>query len=154
MSTCIVRDMPDHSRPDLAAMVVPLGRALLAAEQPVLRAHELTMWGYSVLLRLDSRPMRSQASLAETIGADKSRLVDVLDELQRRDLITRTPEPADRRVRLLALTPKGRRLRESVQRAIQQNEQRLLRVLPPAERTAFISALQQVSAAAPDALAE
>ena len=31
----------DAGRPDLAAMIVPLGRALTAAELPVLRAHGL-----------------------------------------------------------------------------------------------------------------
>jgi DNA-binding MarR family transcriptional regulator len=146
--------MPDVPRPDLAALIVPLGRALTAAEQPVLRALQLSMWGYSVLLRLDSQPIRSQASLAETIGADKSRLIEVLDELQHRELITRTPDPTDRRVRLLALTPKGRRLRDTARRAIQTNEQRLLDLLPAGERSAFLTTLQRIAAAAPDVFNE
>jgi len=146
--------MPDVPRPNLAALIVPLGRALTAAEQPVLRALQLSMWGYSVLLRLDSQPIRSQASLAETIGADKSRLIEVLDELQHRELITRTPDPTDRRVRLLALTPKGRRLRDTARRAIQTNEQRLLDLLPAGERSAFLTTLQRIAAAAPDVFNE
>lgn len=146
--------MPDVPRLDLAALIVPLGRALTAAEQPVLRALQLSMWGYSVLLRLDSQPIRSQASLAETIGADKSRLIEVLDELQHRELITRTPDPTDRRVRLLALTPKGRRLRDTARRAIQTNEQRLLDLLPAGERSAFLTTLQRIAAAAPDVFNE
>jgi len=146
--------MPDVPRPDLAALIVPLGRALTAAEQPVLRALQLSMWGYSVLLRLDSQPIRSQASLAETIGADKSRLIEVLDELQHRELITRTPDPTDRRVRLLALTQKGRRLRDTARRAIQTNEQRLLDLLPAGERSAFLTTLQRIAAAAPDVFNE
>ncbi len=150
----MVSGMPDAPRPDLAALIVPLGRALTAAEEPVLRAHQLSMWGYTVLLRLDSQPIRSQASLAETIGADKSRLIEVLDELQHRELITRTPDPTDRRVRLLALTPKGRRLRDTARRAIQTNEQRLLDLLPPGERSAFLTTLQRIAAAAPDVFNE
>jgi len=150
----MVSGMPDAPRPDLAALIAPLGRALTAAEEPVLRAHQLSMWGYTVLLRLDSQPIRSQASLAETIGADKSRLIEVLDELQHRELITRTPDPTDRRVRLLALTPKGRRLRDTARRAIQTNEQRLLDLLPPGERSAFLTTLQRIAAAAPDVFNE
>src|SRR5437899_3363644 len=37
------------TRPDLAAMLVRLARQTVAAEQPVLAAHGLSMWGYIVL---------------------------------------------------------------------------------------------------------
>ena len=143
-------------RRDLAAMVVPLGRALVAAEEPVLRAHQVSMWGYVVLNALAEQPartpsirtpsIRTQAALALAIGADKSRIIGVLDELQQRGLIERRPDPADRRVHLLALTEAGGRLRESVRAAIQrQEEERVLAVLPEGDRAAFIRALRVLS---------
>ena|SRR5947209_6745960 len=132
-------------RPDLAAMVVPLSRSLLAIEGPILEAHGVTMWGYVVLSRLSDQPLRGQAVLAEAIGADKTRLIDVLDDLQDRGLIRREPDPADRRARLLALTPKGRRLRERVRRAIRREEERLLAALPATDRAAFLRALQRLT---------
>src|SRR2546421_3349387 len=119
---------------DLAAMVVPLGRALAAAEQPVLRAHELTMWAYVVLTALAEQPTRTQAALAHAIGADKTRIIGVLDDLQERGLIQRQPDPADRRVRVLSLTGAGRRVHRSVQAAIQAREDRLLARLSAADR--------------------
>jgi len=134
------------ARPDLAAMVAPLGRALMAAEQPILDAHGLTMWAYSVLLHLDETPIRTQAALAETIRADKTRIIAVLDDLEARELIRRQPDPMDRRVRLLSLTAEGRRLREAVQSAIQEGEERLLAQLPAADRNGFLRALQALSA--------
>ncbi|MFG2533420.1 MarR family winged helix-turn-helix transcriptional regulator [Streptomyces sp. NPDC048516] len=134
------------TRPDLAAMIVPLGRALMAAEQPVLDAHGLTMWAYSVLLHLDETPIRTQAALAEAIRADKTRIIAVLDDLESRELIRRQPDPADRRVRLLSLTPEGRRLRDTVQSSIQQGEERLLAQLPAADRAGFLKGLQALSA--------
>src|SRR3954468_17239574 len=88
------------TRPDLAAMVVPLGRALMAAEQPVLNAHGLTMWAYAVLSHLDETPVRTQAELAEAIHADKTRIIAVLDDRESRGLLTRRPDPKDRRARL------------------------------------------------------
>ncbi|MEZ0091156.1 MarR family winged helix-turn-helix transcriptional regulator [Streptacidiphilus sp. EB129] len=133
------------ARPDLAAMVVPLGRALMAAEQPILDAHGLTMWAYAVLLRLDETPIRTQAALAEAIGADKTRIIAVLDDLAARRLISREPDPMDRRVRLLALTAEGRLLRDTVQAAIQDGEERLLTVLPAADRSGFLRALRALS---------
>jgi hypothetical protein len=39
---------PDDRR-DLAAMFAPLARALIAREEPVLLAHDISMWGYIVL---------------------------------------------------------------------------------------------------------
>jgi DNA-binding MarR family transcriptional regulator len=139
--------MSAPTRKDLAAMVVPLGRALTAAELPLLREHGLTMWAYSVLLRLDERPLRSQAALAEAIGADKTRIIDVLAGLEERGLISRTPDPADRRVRLLALTAEGRRVRAEAQSAIQAREDRLLaRHLTPHQRASLLDALRVLSA--------
>ncbi|WP_019928803.1 MarR family winged helix-turn-helix transcriptional regulator [Nocardia sp. BMG111209] len=133
--------MAKKERPDLAAMIVPLARALVAAEQPVLDSHGLTMWAYSVLLALGRSPTRGQGLLAEEIGADKTRIIAVLDDLQERGLIERRPDPADRRARLLALTPAGRRLRDATQAAIQAKEELLLGRLDPADRRGFLNTL-------------
>jgi DNA-binding MarR family transcriptional regulator len=131
-------------------MIVPLGRALTAAELPVLSSHGLSMWGYSVLLALRTEPVRTQAALADTIGADKTRIIGVLDELQQAGLIRRDPDPADRRVHLLSLTPAGRDRRDAAQAAIQRQEELLLARLPPADRQAFIRVLRTLSALPPD----
>ena len=131
-------------------MLVPLARTLSRAELPVLTSHGLTMWGYVVLLHLEDEPVRTQAAFAELIGADKTRIIEYLDDLQDRGLIAREPDPADRRARLLRLTPKGRRLRAAAQRAIQQNEARLLDTLAPAERARFVRTLQRLAEAAPE----
>lgn len=135
-------------RRDLAAMLVPLGRALMAAERPVLEAHGLTMWGYVVLDGLyelhgpDQQPTRSQAALADAIGGDKTRLIPVLDDLQQRGLISRERDPADRRVHLLSLTVAGRTLHDAVQQQIQRNEAQLLGRLPVREQQRFLDAVR------------
>jgi MarR family transcriptional regulator, organic hydroperoxide resistance regulator len=132
---------PDDRR-DLAAMFVPLTRALTAREEPVLREHDLSMWGYIVLMALAEQPVRTQAALAQAINADKSRIIAVLDELQERALIDRQPDEADRRVHLLSLTPAGDRLRRSVEAGIRRREEQVLGVLPPADREAFLRSLK------------
>ncbi|HEY6314635.1 MAG TPA: MarR family winged helix-turn-helix transcriptional regulator [Streptosporangiaceae bacterium] len=132
---------PDDRR-DLAAMFAPLTRALIAREEPVLRACDISMWGYIVLTALVEQPVRTQAALAQAINADKSRIISVLDELQRRGLIQRQPDEADRRVHLLSLTPAGDRLRRSVEAAIRRTEEQVLEVLPPADREAFLRSLK------------
>ncbi|SEB91185.1 MarR family winged helix-turn-helix transcriptional regulator [Rhodococcus koreensis] len=136
----------ERTRPDLAAMTTTLNRSLVAAELPVLAEHGLTMWGYVVLLALDEHPLRTQAALAEAIGADKTRIISVLDELQDRGLIDRQRDPADRRARLLSLTPDGHRVRDSAQAAIRRGEERLLTRLPERERAGFLAGLIALSA--------
>jgi DNA-binding MarR family transcriptional regulator len=144
--------MPED-RADLAAMVVTLGRALVAAELPVLRAHALSMWGYVVLSALAEEPVRTQSALAQAIGADKTRIIGVLDDLQERGLIGRQPDPMDRRAHLLSLTPTGRRVRETVQAAIREREERLLARLPAADRRGFLRSLEALSALSQEEIA-
>ena len=139
-------------RRDLAAMAVPLARALVAAEEPTLRAHEISMWGYLVLTALAEQPVRTQAALAQAIGADKSRIISDLDELQERGLIQRQPDAADRRVHLLSLTPAGSQVRQSVQSAIRRREEQILALLPPGDREAFLRSLQALSQLPPEVM--
>lgn len=135
-----------HGRRDLAAMLQPLLRALIAAELPVLARHGISMWGYIVLGALDGRPARTQAALAQAIGADKTRIIATFDELQRAGLISREPDPADRRVRLLAITPAGHDLLVAARGEIQANEERVLGLLPPEDAAAFVRAVRALSA--------
>jgi DNA-binding MarR family transcriptional regulator len=132
-------------RPDLAAMLAPLLRELVAAELPILQAHGLTMWGYVVLLALDRSPVRTQAALAEAIGADKTRIIATLDELQEGGHIERRPDPEDRRVRLLGITAAGRAVKDAAQAEIQQGEERWLGELSGAERRSFLTVLRRLT---------
>jgi DNA-binding MarR family transcriptional regulator len=131
------------TRPDLAAMLAPLVRELIDAELPILAANGISMWAYSVLLALDRSPMRSQAALAEAIGADKTRIIPTLDELQALGYIERRPDPDDRRVRLLAVTDAGRAVKDATQAEIQRGEERWLGRLSAADRSAFLRVLRQ-----------
>ena len=132
-------------RRDLAEMLAELARQTVAAEQPVLEAHGLSMWAYIVLSVLDHSPIRTQAALAEAIGADKTRIIATLDELQQHGYIERMPDPDDRRARLLAITESGRSIKDTVQVNIQRGEERWLGQLSAHERDVFLRALNQLS---------
>jgi DNA-binding MarR family transcriptional regulator len=135
------------SRPDLAAMLAPLLRELIAAELPVLTANKLSMWGYAVLTALDESPVRTQAALAEAIGADKTRIIGTLDELQTKGYIERHADPDDRRVRLLAITESGRKVKDKAQVGIQRGEERWLALLTADERRVFLRSVQKMTRA-------
>jgi DNA-binding MarR family transcriptional regulator len=52
------------------------------------------------------------SALASTLHCDNSNVTGIVDRLEARGLIERRSAPQDRRVKLLALTPEGERLRE------------------------------------------
>jgi DNA-binding MarR family transcriptional regulator len=94
------------SAPTLAATSIT--RRIIEAERPLLTAHGLSMWGYIALSRLSDGPAYTQLALARAMDHDRTRLIALLDELEGDGLLTRQPDPADRRARIVRLTPKGR----------------------------------------------
>jgi MarR family transcriptional regulator, organic hydroperoxide resistance regulator len=120
---------------DLGALLYALTRAVAAAEEPVLRGHDVEMWDYVVLSRLAGAAAPTQATLAAAVGRDKTRLIPLLDRLEARGLLRRTPDPDDRRNRIVALTPEGRALVVRCRDGIRAIEDELLAGLAPDERT-------------------
>src|SRR2546423_4063485 len=112
----------DGQRHDLGAAFAWLARAMIKAEEPVLRAHDVEMWDYVVLATLGRGPASTQSELAAASGRDKTRLIPILDRLEARGLLRRTPDPADRRNRVVALTATGRELLSSCRTAIRAME--------------------------------
>jgi MarR family transcriptional regulator, organic hydroperoxide resistance regulator len=120
---------------DLGALLYALTRAVVAAEEPVLRAHDVEMWDYVVLSRLAGAAAPTQATLAAAVGRDKTRLIPLLDRLEARGLLRRTPDPDDRRNRIVALTPEGRALVVRCRDGIRAMEDELLAGLAPDDLT-------------------
>src|ERR1700710_116163 len=120
-------------REDLGAMFARITRRLIDAERPLLDAHDLTMWGYVALPHLPRGPAETQLALAAAIGHDKTRLIGVLDALEADGLITREPDPADRRARLVRITPHGRERHVATVADIRAMEDRLLAELTARE---------------------
>lgn len=58
-----------------------------------------------VLGRLDES--RGMGALAEELGCDASNITQIVARLEALGLVTREPSPHDRRVRLVARTPRG-----------------------------------------------
>ena len=60
-----------------------------------------------------------QNTLAEAIGIEGASLVRLIDELQSSGLVTREPDPSDRRANFVSLTPRGREVVAEVNEDIQ-----------------------------------
>lgn len=121
-------------REDLGALFARMTRRLIDAERPLLAAHGLSMWGYIALSHLARRPAGTQLALAQAIRYDKTRLIGLLDDLEREGLVTRTPDPTDRRARIVELTRAGQARHAAAQADIRAMEEELLGDLSAGDR--------------------
>jgi DNA-binding MarR family transcriptional regulator len=135
--------MPD--REDLGALFARVSRRLIEAERPLLEARGLTMWEYVALNRLAHGPAPRQLALAQAMGYDKTRLIALLDRLERDALITREPDPHDRRAHVVKLTSVGRRRHAAAVAAIRAMEEEFLADLSTADREALLAILPRLA---------
>jgi DNA-binding MarR family transcriptional regulator len=143
----------DGGDDDLGALFARITRRLIEAERPLLAAHDLSMWAYIALSHLARAPTGTQLALAQAIGYDKTRLIALLDGLERSGLITRTPDPADRRARIVELTPAGTARHAAAHADIRAMEEELLAAadLAAADRTRLRRALARLAVTDPEA---
>lgn len=130
---------------DLGALFAQITRRLIDAERPLLAARGLSMWDYIVLSELARRPAGTQLALAEAIGYDKTRLIGLLDELEHKRLITREPDPADRRVRIVQLTSDGEARHAAARHDIHTMEDELLSKLSAAQQRTLRAVLPRLA---------
>jgi DNA-binding MarR family transcriptional regulator len=104
------------SAADLASENWTLLQEIAFSQRPfwmaVIREYDLIPPHWIALQTLEQpKPM---GELAKQLSCDNSNVTWITDRLEERGLVTRTQAPYDRRVRLLVLTPKGRRLRKEI----------------------------------------
>jgi DNA-binding MarR family transcriptional regulator len=103
----------------------------------MLAGHGLTPHHFGVLMALDHAGATNQRRLSELIGIDPRNAVPIVDLLQRRGLLERDVDPADRRRYALTLTPAGRRVLATLRDDGDEVEAAMLAGLTPAEQAAL-----------------
>lgn len=109
-----------------------------------LRKFDVRPAQYSVLVVIEANAGLSQADVAEALGIERARLVRLLDGLERRGLIRRTPSPRDRRSHALVLTRDGQRLLKPIRQLAATHESRLAGLLGADRHRALVAALRQL----------
>lgn len=88
------------------------------------------------LVQLDPDHPISQKELAGRLRCNPSTVVDPTDRLEMSGLVIRRPNPTDRRVNVLIVTPRGKHVREElIERLFEPPE--AFRRLPAGEQTRF-----------------
>jgi DNA-binding MarR family transcriptional regulator len=94
----------------------------------------LRSYHYRLLAALEEWGPSSQADLARSTAVDRSDVVGVLAELERRALIRRTVDPANRRRNIVSVTPAGRRQLAALDTVLDGVQEAVLAPLSPSER--------------------
>jgi DNA-binding MarR family transcriptional regulator len=105
-------------------------RALARRFDLALRPIGLTNNQFSLLMALNRPKPPSMAPVAALLAMDRTTLTAALKPLERRALVAVAPDPADRRSRLLTLTPAGRAVLASAVPIWQQTHEALEAALP------------------------
>ncbi|MGW7292777.1 MarR family winged helix-turn-helix transcriptional regulator [Streptomyces xiamenensis] len=128
---------------DLRWLLLQMKFGLTVAEDRAVRQHGMDLWGYTVLLGLAEEPARTQLALSEASSIDKSKMVAVLDDLEKAGLITRRPDPDDRRARIVTATDAGQLALAAARAEVASIERLALADLDEAERTALKAMLRR-----------
>jgi len=105
------------------------------------KASKLTPVQYGLLTALSLRGELDQVSLAEELGLDRTTAAEVLARLQARGLVSRKPNPRDRRAKLARITKRGRAVTAAMFNAMQRAQDRLCAPLTQKERDVFMATL-------------
>ncbi|MHB8659466.1 MAG: MarR family winged helix-turn-helix transcriptional regulator [Solirubrobacteraceae bacterium] len=116
-----------------------LAAELTAALAPI----GVTARGYHVL-RAALSGRRTQTELAEMVGLDKTTMVVSIDELERDGLAERRLSPHDRRARIIAVTPAGRRKASEAEAVKERVQADVLSELPARDRAALLKGLTKL----------
>ncbi|AKT52620.1 MarR family transcriptional regulator [Arsenicicoccus sp. oral taxon 190] len=133
--------------PSLLYVVKQLELSTRAHLDALLRDAGVTALQYTALTVLERRSGMTSADLARHSFVRAQSAADLVAGLERRGLIRRDPDPANRRRRLISLTESGRELLREQAEQVAELEAWMVRDLDEAQREAFAEALASCRAA-------
>jgi DNA-binding MarR family transcriptional regulator len=146
------RDEEQRDSPSPAALRVP-GAAYLLSQ---VGAHSSRRWherlapigldprSVLVLRHVGAEQGRTQASLSASLAVPPSRIVGIVDELERRGLVERRANPSDRRAHALWLTARGGRVLGEVMAVSRAHEVDICAGLSEPDRRQLIELLSVI----------
>lgn len=106
----------------------------------------LRVRSYSVLVFASEQTVGiTQRRLAAVMGLDPSQIVALVDDLEARGLVSRTPDPSDRRNKLITATEEGLLVRADAQQRADRAHDGYLDRVPPARLDELRHVLRQIA---------
>ena len=105
---------------------------------------DITPGLFGVLVIIEANPGLKQTELAKATHLDRSTVVSVIDNLERRSLVERRAAASDRRSNSLHLTADGKTLLKRLKRLVAEHEQRIKENLSDAEQATLIRLMRKI----------
>jgi DNA-binding MarR family transcriptional regulator len=115
---------------DVMFLLARASAIALSAANSALAPHGLKARSYSILALAAEDVLPTQRELAEFLRLDPSQVVVLVDELERRNLVRRQPDPGDRRANVVVATAEGRALFAKAQKSARAAEKALKDAIP------------------------
>jgi DNA-binding MarR family transcriptional regulator len=126
--------------PDLAGLFSHAGHVVTTELTAALAELGTTPRAICVLARAAGGEL-TQSRIGELAGLDKTTMVVTMDQLERDGLAERRPSAADRRARIVAVTPAGAELLAAGQEVVDRVHRSVLDAVPADDRAALVRAL-------------
>ncbi|CAN7542276.1 MarR family transcriptional regulator [Phyllobacterium sp. LjRoot231] len=128
----------------LCLAVQRAARALARRFDEALRPYDLTNGQFSLLMSLNRPAPPNLSSVASLLAMDRTTLTAALKPLERRGLVTVVVDPADKRSRLMALTPDGMHLLSEVVPIWKSSHSKLEELLTDGEHDRLLRGLKKL----------
>jgi Transcriptional regulators len=103
-------------------------------------------WGhFSILMSLYRQEGRSQDSLAQSRGFDKTMIAKSILKMEKEDIVYRITDPEDKRIKRLYLTEKGRKMKPEMKRIGRELNALLLKDFDSDELPSVIEIIRKIA---------
>jgi DNA-binding MarR family transcriptional regulator len=107
---------------------------------------DVTPVQFAILNALLEDPGEDQVTLAGKVAFDPATFGSVITRLEARGWVRREPDGADRRRKLLRVTPQGAEIAQKMKRSVGKVQQRILEPLDGREREQLVALLDRLVA--------
>jgi DNA-binding MarR family transcriptional regulator len=120
---------------------------VLVTKQHVIAASaqfDLTSMQAITLLLIQQTPPRPMNVICRLYGCDASNVTGIIDGLEQKGLVSRQPDPHDRRTKMIHLEPAGVTMKQHIFEILASRDVKLFGNLNPAEIEQFLYYLQKI----------
>ncbi len=112
--------------------------------EKMLKPYDLTVEQLILLKNIPEDDVLSQNQLCEIVEKSAANVTRILDRLEKKGFITRSPNPADRRCTLIALSDAGRAMAEAVHILFESFSSKLTDGISEEEENLFIQLIHKI----------
>jgi DNA-binding MarR family transcriptional regulator len=106
---------------------------------------DVTPVQHGILKCLWDEDGQTPKQIARTLSLDGSTITGILDRMENKNLVRRTPDPDDRRTLKVVITNQGLELRECIEEVIEEVNKRILEIFTFEEQEQLKKFLEQIA---------